>query len=214
VCHAVCLRGQGGHGVAASIEILEQHDRRVVRLEAERFTIGQAPSNDVAIAADGSISRLHAALERYPAGWCVRDLGSRNGTYVNGERLWGERTLRHGDEIRVGRTRMIFRGEPLDVAAVTEAPAQAPDLTVRERDVLLSLCRPLLNGDAFSEPGTVRQIAEELVVTKAAVKQHLQRLYDKFRIDEGEPPRRLRLANEAITRGAVSLADLRDEPTT
>ena len=52
-------------------------------------------------------------------------------------------------------------------------------------------------------------MAGELFVTEAAIKQHLQNLYDKFAIpSEGE--RRVRLANEAIRRGAVTLAMLRD----
>jgi DNA-binding NarL/FixJ family response regulator len=55
-------------------------------------------------------------------------------------------------------------------------------------------------------------MALELFVTEAAIKQHLQNLYDKFAIPaEGE--RRVRLANEAIRRGAVTLALLRDSGT-
>ena len=46
--------------------------------------------------------------------------------------------------------------------------------------MLLALCRPLLTGDAFTEPASIRAIAAELVVSEAAVKQHLSRLYVKF----------------------------------
>ncbi len=74
--------------------------------------------------------------------------------------------------------------------------------------MLIALCRPLVSGDPFPEPPSVRRLAAELVVTEAAVKQHLQNLYDKFAVDtEGE--RRVRLANEALRRGAVTLAMLR-----
>jgi hypothetical protein len=51
-------------------------------------------------------------------------------------------------------------------------------------------------------PATARDIAGELVVTEAAVKQHLLRLYQKFRIPEGAN-RRTRLANEVIAMGLV-----------
>jgi DNA-binding NarL/FixJ family response regulator len=81
--------------------------------------------------------------------------------------------------------------------------------TRRERDVLVALCRPVLSADLFTEPASIRQIAEELVVTEAAVKQHLLRLYDKFGVFDSGERRRVRLANEAVRRGAVTLADLR-----
>ena len=78
----------------------------------------------------------------------------------------------------------------------------APELTRRELDVLISLCRPALSEDAFITPATPRQIAGDLVVTEAAVKQHLARLYAKFRVPEGTN-RRARLANEVIALGLV-----------
>jgi DNA-binding NarL/FixJ family response regulator len=65
----------------------------------------------------------------------------------------------------------------------------------------------MVSGDVFREPASIRQIASELVVTEAAVKQHLVRLYGKFGIVEREG-RRARLANEAIRRGAVSTAEI------
>jgi hypothetical protein len=68
--------------------------------------------------------------------------------------------------------------------------------------VLTSLCRPALSDEAFVAPATAREIAADLVVTEAAVKQHLLRLYQKFRIPEG-PNRRVRLANEVIALGLV-----------
>ena len=71
-----------------------------------------------------------------------------------------------------------------------------------------ALCRPLLTGDAFTEPASIRTIAEELVVSEAAVKQHLSRLYGKFDVAQGER-RRVQLANAAVARGAVKLGDLR-----
>ena len=79
------------------------------------------------------------------------------------------------------------------------------DLTRRELDVLVALCRPAATAHVFVEPASVREIAQELVVTDAAVKQHLRHLYDKFGIGETEPRRRLALAREALRREVVSL---------
>ena len=48
--------------------------------------------------------------------------------------------------------------------------------------MLIELCRPVMSGQAFTPPSSVRVIAEALVVTESAVKQQLDRLYDKFGI--------------------------------
>jgi hypothetical protein len=185
-------------------------DLDLIALEGDRLTLGKDGSNDVAIDSDPTISRLHAVLERFASGWCLRDLGSRNGTFVNGERVFGERVLRPGDEIRLGATRLVYRADAQAKDATATAAAQpAPVLTPRERDVLLALCAPLLRGSLFTEPASVREIAAELVVTEAAVRQHLLRLYEKLAVPETAPRRRVQLANEAITRGAVTVADLR-----
>ena len=178
-------------------------------LEADRTTVGKAAENDIPLAEDPTASHLHAILERFPAGWCVTDLGSSNGTWVNGERIWSSRRLRHGDEIRVGHTRLIFRDLVSAGGAETEVEDAPPALTGRERDVLIALCRPLLDRDMFTEPASTRAIAEELVITQAAVKQHLANLHDKFGVAASDSNRRSRLANEALRRGAVSLTQLR-----
>jgi DNA-binding NarL/FixJ family response regulator len=79
--------------------------------------------------------------------------------------------------------------------------------------VLVVLCRPLLDRDLFTEPASIREIASELVVSEAAVKQHLVNLYDKFDVGDDLTHRRTRLANDAIRRGAVTLGDLRQGET-
>ena len=195
------------------LEIRSPGEQRAVALDADRLTVGKASTNDVAISKDGQVSRLHAVLERYEAGWSIRDLGSRNGTFVNGRRIWETKVLRSGDEIRVGGTTLVFTAgaEGSDTGS-TETSMARPDLTRRERDVLLALCRPVLTGDVFTEPASIREIGRELGVTDAAVKQHLIHLYDKFGLYSSDERRRVRLANEAVHRGAVTLGDLRDAP--
>src|SRR3954452_2130480 len=178
-------------------------------LEAERTTVGKAAENGVALEHDPTASHLHAVLERFPAGWCVNDLGSSTAPWVNGERSWPAQRLRHGPEIRVGQTRLIFRDPVAAGGSITEAEDVPPSLTARERDVLIALCRPLLDRDMFTEPASTRTIAEELVITQPAVKQHLANLYDKFGVGGDQPNRRSRLANEALRRGAVSLTELK-----
>jgi hypothetical protein len=112
--------------------------------------------------------------------------------------------LEEGDVLSFGAARCRVGGIPReDIAAEVELRRSAsPELTRRELDVLTSLCRPALSDEAFVAPATAREIAADLVVTEAAVKQHLLRLYQKFRIPEGQN-RRVRLANEVIALGLV-----------
>ena len=188
------------------VEVWGRGGRELRVLDSERMTVGTLESNDVVVDADG-VSRVHAVFERFGANWCVRDLGSRNGTFVNGGRIIGERPLHSGDEIVLGQLRLLFHGPA--GGKETAAIAPPPPLTERERDVLLALCRPLLTGDAFTEPASIRAIAGELVVSEAAVKQHLSRLYAKFDVGTQGDRKRVQLANAAVSRGAVKLGDLR-----
>ncbi|HEX7827930.1 MAG TPA: FHA domain-containing protein [Mycobacterium sp.] len=200
--------------MSSHLEVSKPSGRELIPLSGQRLTIGKASTNAVPLEHDDTVSRLHAVLENLEFAWSIRDLGSRNGTYLNGERITAERVLRSGDEVRVGKSRLIFwevkdTGGPLDEETVTAQPAELPPrLTRRELDVLVVLCRPLVSDDPFPEPLSVRQMAGELVVTEAAVKQHLQNLYDKFSIPT-DGDRRVRLANEALRRGAVTIAQLR-----
>jgi pSer/pThr/pTyr-binding forkhead associated (FHA) protein len=197
------------------VEVWSDHGVRVVPLTDEgRAVVGRDPGSEVVVDADGEVSRRHALLERLPAGWCVRDLGSRNGTFVNGERVAASRALHHRDELRVGATRLVFcLADPssTDLAPTTTAEPPPP-LTRREVDVLHALFLPARTGDVFTEPASTREMAAELVVSEAAVKQHLANLYAKFGIEPGDR-RRVRLANEALRRGAVDLVALRRGPT-
>lgn len=201
-------REHGGRDEGVHLEMWVGGTRDRIPLRGDGVTIGQAPTNDVPLPFDKTVSRVHCVLEPVASRWCVRDLSSRNGTLVNGERIWGQLPLREGDEIRVGSVRFVAR---LDDAGVpddeTVGAETGPALTRREREVLIALCSPMFSGDVFREPASTRQIAGDLVVTEAAVKQHLSRLYDKFGIFEQEG-RRARLANEAIRRGAVSTAEI------
>lgn len=72
--------------------------------DADRVRIGRHPDADLQFdpERDRAVSAYHAVLARDPDGWFVRDLGSRNGTLVNGDRIEGDRRLANGDTIRFG----------------------------------------------------------------------------------------------------------------
>ena len=187
----------------------------VVSLVGEVTTVGRGKGADIRLE-DPSVSRLHAELIRRGSYVYVTDLGlSRNGTRVNGRPV-ARRVLDEGDVLSFGAARCRIGGlPPEDVSEEAEMRrSAAPELTRRELDVLTSLCRPALSDEAFATPATAVEIASDLVVTEAAVKQHLLRLYQKFRIPEGAN-RRTRLANEVVALGLVRplpLADFGSEP--
>src|SRR3954471_11714329 len=77
---------------------------------AGRVTVGRSPGNDIALAWDSEVSRLHAELERLGDEWILSDEGlSRNGSVVNGDPIEGRRRLRAGDVVRIGQTTLAFR---------------------------------------------------------------------------------------------------------
>lgn len=195
----------------ALLEVWGIDRRRVLMtLDGSRRTVGKSADTDLVIPADTAVSRRHAVLESVGSGWAIRDLGSLNGTFVNGARLLGERALHDGDEIQLGRTKLVYRDADNPPEPSTDRVGKRPEITRREREVLVELCRPLLSGHAFSPPASVREIAQALFVGEAAVKQHLGHLYDKFQIADDGRQRRVELANEALESGAVRLEDLKE----
>ncbi len=85
----------------------EGGEREVV-LSSASSTIGKTPDNTIVVA-DGSISRKHATIVLREGQCFIKDLGSLNGTLVNGNRLGEqEQLLNEGDEITIGRTRIRF----------------------------------------------------------------------------------------------------------
>jgi pSer/pThr/pTyr-binding forkhead associated (FHA) protein len=81
--------------------------------------IGRGDYNDVVIA-DPSVSTMHAKLQRRDAIWILTDLGSTNGTFVEGERLTGEMPLSPGTTLKFGDVSALF--EPLDEALPAGRP--------------------------------------------------------------------------------------------
>lgn len=72
-------------------------------------TLGRHPNNTVQVL-DRIVSKEHCHVDLVDGRWLLRDLGSLNGTYINGERV-GERALNPGDEITLGATRILFDGD-------------------------------------------------------------------------------------------------------
>lgn len=71
---------------------------------ADELTIGRAPGCAVPLPSDNFVSAMHARVFRRDDAYWVEDLGSTNGTLVNGRRMTGTAPLRRGDRLQVGRT--------------------------------------------------------------------------------------------------------------
>ena len=77
------------------------------RLVKEKTILGRHPGCDIVVDS-GSVSRQHAAVEMKDGNWWIEDLGSRNGTLINGEKLNGPHQLEAADEIGVCEDRLVF----------------------------------------------------------------------------------------------------------
>ena len=77
-------------------------------LDSTPLTVGRGAQNDVSIEGDEFASARHVRIEPRRDGVWVSDVGSTNGTYVNGERIDRPRKLERGDVVRVGETELRF----------------------------------------------------------------------------------------------------------
>ncbi len=171
-------------------------------------TIGRSNAADITVTADATVSRLHAIIERVCDCWVIIDDGlSKNGTFINGERVGGRRKLSSGDRIRVGRSLLVFRDGTSSEEEMTLALSALPtrnSLTDAQYQVLEALCRPYDARNAYSYPASNRQIAHDLCLTVSTVKTHMRALFDKFRIP-ALPPNQKRsfLVERAIESGVI-----------
>ena len=96
----------GGRLVVQESPVLDEGDEFSV--DSAPLTVGRGGQNDVAIDGDEFASARHVRFEPRRDGVWVTDLGSTNGTYVNGVRIDGARRLAPGDVVRVGETDLRF----------------------------------------------------------------------------------------------------------
>jgi FHA domain-containing protein len=177
------------------------------------LTVGRRPQTDLPIAWDAEVSGVHAELQGLGGEWTLVDDGlSRNGTYVNGQRVGGRQRLRDGDRIRIGRTILVYKAGTGDavVRETTTGDANATlELTDTQRNVLIALCRPFQDRGSFAAPASNQQIADELFLSVDAVKMHLSRLFAAFELaDVAQNQKRARLAECVLQYGVISERDL------
>jgi class 3 adenylate cyclase len=182
----------------------------VLGAEEETRTLGRRPEMDLSLHWDSQVSGLHAELRCFMGEWMLLDEGlSRNGTYVNRQRVSARQRLRNGDRIRLGRTVLAFNAAQQQPVGATVTAGALPHLTDTERLVLIALCRPYRDGGSSATPASDQQIASEVFLSVDAVKMHLRALFKRF--DLGSLPhdqKRARVAECALGLGLVSPRDL------
>jgi hypothetical protein len=187
-----------------------QQQMLVLDATAGAVTIGRGDAVDVPLDWDQRVSAVHAELTPLGAQWTIADEGlSRNGTWVNGERLHGRRRLRGGDAIRLGVTTLAYHDTVADPPSATitqeDSLGGSDRITDAQRRVLVALCRPYRERRGFVTPASNQQIADELVISIEAVKTHLRVLYQRFGLDQlPQHEKRARLAERALELGVVA----------
>jgi predicted component of type VI protein secretion system len=177
------------------------------------LTIGRSSGCDVRLAWDERVSRVHAALDLVGHDWTLVDDGlSRNGTFLNGDRLNGRRRLRDGDTFVLGSTSFRFRDTSRATTQLTKVGEQlvtSASLSPTQRQIVIALCRPYKHDDPYATPASNQQIADELFLSVDAVKTHLRILFQKFQIEDlPQNQKRVKLVERVLGLGLVSRRDL------
>jgi hypothetical protein len=108
-----------------------RRQREAIDIDRPRITIGRVPENDVQLA-DDRVSRHHAVIELQDGGRVVlRDLDSRNGTFIDGVRLAGSRVLTGGERLQFGDEELRVEASPVVQPAGGPGPAKEPPADAR-----------------------------------------------------------------------------------
>jgi hypothetical protein len=185
--------------------------QRIHPLERGRrsVTIGRRDEADISLPWDPECSRLHAELELRAGEWTISDDGlSQNGTWVNELRLVGRRRLADGDDVRVGRTHVIF-ANPVSIGiGPTLVPGElsaTPRFSEQQQRLLRGLCRPLLGDGDGVAPATDAEISRWAGIPASTVTTELDHLTRALGLDEGPSDvRRRELALLALRSGLVA----------
>jgi pSer/pThr/pTyr-binding forkhead associated (FHA) protein len=166
----------------ASLKILlptgDVFDREITNPEIQ---IGKGPRNDIVIA-DPAVSSAHALLRLDGGVYTIKDIGSRNGTFINGERITDTRQLNHGDVVGIGLSKLTFRmNDYSETAAIDLA-----DIALATKPAL----PPPLTEESLADAVVAAGLAEKADVDRLRGNQKGRRLYralieDRLTSEEG-----------------------------
>ena len=191
----------------------EGGEQEIVSIDpGKEIWVGRGEAAGLRLGWDGEVSSLHAQIVVIRDECTLIDDGlSRNGSFVNEERVLGRRRLHDGDVLRFGRTQATFRrpGARAAETVIATGPPTAALITPAQRNVLAALCRPYKDQDNFATPATNREIAAALFISLDAVKSHMRALFEAF--GTGDLPqnrKRAALAEQALQSGLIQRREL------
>ncbi len=179
----------------------------------ERVSVGRRDGVGLHLGWDLLVSGIHAELQYVAGEWTIIDDGlSRNGTFVNAQRIPGRARLADGDRIRVGNTLLAFNAAasvPASTTSIAKDSSEAQQLSDTQKRILIALCRPVLADGELHAPATNQQIAAEVFLGTDAVKMQLRTLFGKFGLNHlPQNQKRAGLAEMALRVGLVTRRDL------
>jgi serine phosphatase RsbU (regulator of sigma subunit)/pSer/pThr/pTyr-binding forkhead associated (FHA) protein len=143
---------------------------RRVPLEGEKLSIGRSHENDLCFPGDASLSRAHLIFESDAEGWLVRDLGSKNGTMVNGLRISASQRLRAGDRVAAGHLVVVFDAKEADKVDSVEFFAGGTEADTPTAGTVMTSLRGVLSGDSpISGAGSQGAEAQRRLMSHPAV---------------------------------------------
>ena len=159
-------------------------DAMAHELQPQATSLGRAPDNDIVLVGDG-VSRYHARIEAAAASHAVTDLGSKNGTFVNGTPIKAATPLRDGDRLSFAGLECTFHEDNATVTMVLPSTAAAP-APKRVTSLLIDVARAEVHvrGESVALPPKEFRALSLLygkagaVVSKDELAQHVWPEYD------------------------------------
>lgn len=143
---------------------------------SETTTIGRDPRNDICIPDDG-VSRFHAEVSQLRDDFYILDLGSSNGTYLNGKRVKREK-LNQGDEIKIGDSRFVFQYESSTSDASAKTQFRAFTREILSENLRSIKARNIERFDAFVSLCEICAKADENLSFVSDFQKGMLRLFD------------------------------------
>ena len=164
-------------------------------LEGESAVIGRNPDLDLSLS-DAGLSRVHTKLSLEGGEWLVEDMGSANGTLINGKVIDSPTHLHHGDEIRVSDCRILFQQK--EIQETPESVGVGQETIFRSLSDLMKENPAAFDSSQLSEPDDLRRKADRLellvgvhqalgesIELQPLLEMILERAFDHLQPEEG-----------------------------